>query len=252
MKIVIIGGTGLIGTKLGALLQAAGHDVLAAAPSTGVDTITGAGLAEALEGADIVVDVANSPSFETEAVLKFFETSGRNLLAAEAAAGVRHHIVLSIVGCDRIPDGGYMRAKVAQEKLVKAGPIPYTIVRATQFLEFAGAIADAATEGGAVHVPPALMQPIAADDVAAALARVVAEQPANATIDIAGPERFGQDELVRRFLTAENDSRTVVTDPQAPYFGAIMQETSLVPLGEARLGTVSLADYLAARKTATA
>lgn len=250
MKIVIIGGTGLIGTKLGRLLRAAGHHVVAAAPSTGVDTITGAGLAEVLDGADVVVDVANSPSFEDEAVLKFFQASGRNLLAAEAAAGVRHHVALTIVGADRTPDSGYMRAKVAQENLIKAGSVPYTIVRSTQFLEFTGAIAAAATQGDAVHLPPALMQPIASDDVAAALADVVAEQPTNATVEIAGPERLGQDELVRRFLAAEHDNRRVVTDPAARYFGALLDETSLVPLGQARLGTISLADWLAARNTA--
>jgi uncharacterized protein YbjT (DUF2867 family) len=250
MKIVIIGGTGRIGTKLGRLLHAAGHHVVAASPSTGVDTVTGAGLAEVLDGADVVVDVANSPSFEDEAVLKFFQASGRNLLAAETAAGVRHHVALTIVGADRIPDSGYMRAKVAQENLIKAGLVPYTIVRATQFLEFTGAIAAAATRGDAVHLPPALMQPIASDDVAAALAEVVAEQPTNATIDIAGPERLGQDELVRRFLAAEHDNRQVVTDPAARYFGALLDETSLVPLGQARLGTIGLADWLGARNTA--
>jgi uncharacterized protein YbjT (DUF2867 family) len=247
MKVVIIGGTGLIGTKLGRLLQADGHEVVAAAPSTGVDTLTGTGLADALKGADVVVDVANSPSFEDDAVLKFFETSGRNVLAAEADAGVRHHVALSIVGADRLPDSGYMRAKVAQEKLVKGASIPYTIVRATQFMDFAGAIADGATEGDTTHLPPALMQPIASDDVAAALAEVVEEQPANGTVDIAGPERLGQDELVRRYFAATNDNRTVVTDPQARYFGALLQETSLVPHGDARLGATHLADFLAAR-----
>ncbi|GAA1652730.1 SDR family oxidoreductase [Catellatospora bangladeshensis] len=247
MKIVIIGGTGLIGTKLGRLLQAAGHEVVAAAPSTGVDTITGAGLADALDGADVVVDVSNSPSFETEAVLRFFETSTRNLLAAESAAGVGHHVALSIVGADRITDSGYMRAKVAQENLIEAGPVPYTIVRATQFIEFVGAIADGATQGDGVHLPPALMQPIASDDVAAALAEAAVAQPAGGSYDIAGPERFGQDEFVRRYLAVERDGREVITDPQARYFGALLEETSLVPLGEARLGKISMADWLATR-----
>ncbi len=247
MKIVIIGGTGLIGTKVGGILQAAGHQVVAAAPSTGVDTITGAGLAEVLDGADVVVDVSNSPSFENDAVLKFFETSTRNLLAAEAAAGVGHHVALSIVGADRIPDSGYKRAKVAQEHLIEAGPVPYTIVRATQFIEFVGAIAGGATQGDEVHLPPALMQPIASDDVAAAVADAAAAEPVGGTFDIAGPERYGQDEFVRRFLAVEQDGRRVVTDPQARYFGALLEETSLVPLGEARLGKISLAGWLAAR-----
>lgn len=246
MKIVIIGGTGLIGTKLGRLLQAAGHQVVAASPSTGVDTIAGTGLAGACDGADVVVDVTNSPSFEDDAVLKFFETSTRNLLAAEAAAGVGHHVALSIVGADRIPDSGYMRAKVAQEHLIEAGPVPYTIVRATQFLEFAGPIAGGATQGDKVYLPPALMQPIASDDVAAALAEVAVAPPAGGRVEIAGPERYGQDEFVRRYLAAEQDGRQVVTDPQARYFGALLEETSLVPLGAARLGKISLADLLAA------
>ncbi|GHJ47673.1 LysR family transcriptional regulator [Catellatospora sp. TT07R-123] len=247
MKIVIIGGTGLIGTKVGGLLRAAGHEVVAASPSTGVDTVAGTGLAEVLTGADVVVDVTNSPSFEDRAVLEFFQTSTRNLLAAEAAAGVGHHVALSIVGADRIPDSGYMRAKVAQENVIKSGPVPYTVVRATQFLEFVGAIADGATQGDGVHLPPALMQPIAADDVAAALAEAATEPPVGGAVDIAGPERYGQDEFVRRFLAAEHDTRTVVTDPAARYFGALLEETSLVPLGEARLGAISLADWLAAR-----
>ncbi|BCJ76232.1 LysR family transcriptional regulator [Catellatospora sp. IY07-71] len=247
MKIVIIGGTGLIGTKVGRLLQAGGHQVVAAAPSTGVNTLTGEGLADALDGADVVVDVSNSPSFENDAVLSFFETSTRNLLAAESAAGVGHHVALSIVGADRIPDSGYMRAKVAQEHLIEAGPVPYTIVRATQFIEFVAAIADGATQGDGVHLPPALMQPIASDDVAAALADAAVERPVGGTYDIAGPERFGQDEFVRRYLAAEQDGRQVVTDPQARYFGALLAETSLVPLGDARLGKISMADWLATR-----
>ncbi|MBV1855091.1 SDR family oxidoreductase [Catellatospora tritici] len=249
MKIVIIGGTGLIGTKLAGLLRADGHDVVAASPSTGVDTITGAGLAEAVRGADVVVDVANSPNFEDQAVLEFFQTSGHNLLAAEAAAGVRHHVVLSIVNAERNPGSGYMRAKVVQEDLVKAAPMPYTIVRATQFLEFAGAIAATAAQGDTIALPPAAMQPIAADDVAAALARAVQEPPVNGSVDIAGPEKLGQDEFVRRYLAAVHDSRHVVTDPNARYFGAELDDESLVPLGQARLGKISLADWLAARDT---
>ncbi|MDI1462564.1 SDR family oxidoreductase [Catellatospora sp. KI3] len=250
MKIVIIGGTGLIGTKLGALLRADGHEVVPASPSTGVDIIAGTGLAEVLTGADVVVDVTNSPSFEEKAVLDFFRTAGRNLLAAEAAAGVRHHVVLSIVNAERNPDSGYMRAKVAQEELVKAGTVPYTIVRATQFLEFAGAIAATAAQGDTITLPPAAMQPIAADDVAAALAWAVEQPPADGSIDIAGPEKLGQDEFVRRYLAAVHDPRKVVTDPDARYFGALLDDSSLVPLGQARLGRISLADWLATQDTA--
>ena len=215
MKIVVIGGSGLIGKKLVNNLRQRGHEVVAASPSSGVNTLTGEGLAEALAGAQVVVDVANSPSFEDKAVLEFFETSGRNLLAAEAAAGVGHHVALSVVGADRLPDSGYMRAKVAQEKLIKAAKIPYTIVRATQFFEFVGGIAQSATEGQTVRLPPALMQPIVSDDVAAALADVAVGEPLNGTVELAGPEPIRMDELVRRFLTANRDTRTVTTDAHA-------------------------------------
>src|ERR1700758_3314665 len=219
IKIVVIGGSGLIGTKLVNILRQRGHDAVPASPSSGVNTITGEGLANALKGAQIVVDVANAPSWEDKAVLEFFETSGRNLLAAEAAAGVKHHVALSVVGTDRLLASGYFRAKMAQEKLIKASPIPYTIVRATQFFEFVGGIAQSATEGQTVRLPPVLMQPIAADDVAAVVADVARAQPLNGTFDLAGPEPIRQDNLVRQFLTATGDARTVITDPKAPYYG---------------------------------
>src|SRR5881409_1733076 len=219
MRIVVIGGTGLIGKKLVNTLRERGHEVVAASPSTGVNTVTGEGLARALAGAQVVVDVANAPSWEDNAVLAFFETSGRNLLAAEAAAGVGHHVALSVVGTDRLLASGYFRAKLAQEELIKASPIPYTIVRATQFFEFAGGIAQAATEGQTVRLPPALMQPIVSDDVAAALADVAAGVPRNGTVELAGPEPIRMDDLVRRFLTAKRDARTVTTDAHARYFG---------------------------------
>ncbi|WP_144120779.1 SDR family oxidoreductase [Catellatospora sichuanensis] len=250
MKIVIIGGTGLIGSNVARRLVAAGHDVLAASPSTGVDTITGAGLAEALKGADVVVDVANSPNFEDNAVMEFFRTSCGNVMAAEKNAGVRHHVALSIVGADRIPDSGYMRAKVAQEELIKAAGVPYTIVRATQFFEFASAIAHGGARGDAVHLPPAMMQPIAADDVSAAVAEAAIAEPVNGSIDIAGPEKIRQDDLARRLLAAEGDVREVITDPEATYFGAAVTDTSLVPLGEAHLGKTTFADWLAAHQAA--
>src|SRR5207248_3969961 len=211
MKIVIIGGSGLIGKKLVKNLRQHGHKVVAASPSSGVDTLTGEGLAEALVGASVVVDVANSPSFEDKAVLEFFETSGRNLLAAEAAAGVGHHIALSVVGTDRLLASGYFRAKMAQENLIKASAIPYTIVRATQFFEFVGAIAQSATDGQTVRLPPALMQPIVSDDVAAALADVAVEESLNGTVELAGPEPIRMDELIRRFLSASRDPRKVTT-----------------------------------------
>src|SRR5262249_16800342 len=217
MKIVVIGGTGLIGKKVVTDLRQHGHEVLAASPSSGVNTITGEGLAQALAGARVVVDVANAPSWEDNAVLAFFETSGRNLLAAEAAAGVGHHAALSVVGTDRLLASGYFRAKMAQEKLIKASPIPYTIVRATQFFEFVGGIAQSATEGQTVRVPPVLMQPIAAD-VAAVMADVALAQPLNGTFDLAGPEPIRQDDFVRQFLNATGDARTVITDPKALYY----------------------------------
>src|SRR5215813_9632115 len=219
MKIVVIGGTGLIGTKLVRNLQQQGHEVVAAAPSSGVNTVTGEGLAKALAGAEVVVDVANAPSWEDKAVLEFFETSGRNLLAAETAAGVKHHVALSVVGTDRLLANGYFRAKMAQEKLIEASQIPYTIVRSTQFFEFADGIAKNATEGATVRLPSTLIQPIAADDVAAALAGVAVGEPINGTIEIAGPEQIRQDELIRRFLSAAGDVRQAITDAHARYYG---------------------------------
>jgi uncharacterized protein YbjT (DUF2867 family) len=244
MKIVIIGGTGLIGTKLGASLRDRGHEVLAASPATGVNTITGEGLSAALAGAQVVVDVANSPSFEDKAVLEFFEKSGRNLLPAEAAAGVKHHVALSVVGSDRLPESGYLRAKMAQEVLIKAGKIPYTIVRSTQFFEFAGAIAQSATAGQTVRLSPALFQPIASDDVVAALADVALASPVNGTIEIAGPEKISMDELVRRFLTAKKDPRQVVADVHARYFGTELNDQSLTPGANPHLGKVRFDDWL--------
>src|SRR3954449_10321349 len=219
MKVVILGGTGLIGTKLVNLLRSGGHEVIAASPSLGVNSITGEGLTEALTGAQVVVDVTNAPSWEDNAVLKFFETSTSNALAAEAKTGVGHHVALSIVGCDRLPASGYLRAKVAQEKLIKASPIPYTIVRATQFFEFVKGIADSATKGQTVRLPPVLMQPIVSDDVAAVVAEAALAGPLNGTVDLAGPEPIRQDELVRQFLHATADARTVITDPKALYYG---------------------------------
>jgi uncharacterized protein YbjT (DUF2867 family) len=244
MKIVVIGGTGLIGTKLVNKLRQAGHDVVAASPNSGVNTITGEGLAEALAGAEVVVDVANSPSLEGQAALAFFETSGRNLLAAEAAAGVRHHVALSIVGADRVAESGYLRAKLAQERLIKASKIPFTIVRSTQFFEFMRGIAKDATTGQTVLLSPALLQPIAADDVAAALAEVAVGAPATGTIELAGPERVGLDELVRRFLRATKDARQVVADVHARYFGAELNDQSLTPGDSPRVGRTHFADWL--------
>jgi uncharacterized protein YbjT (DUF2867 family) len=247
MKIVVIGGTGLIGSKTVAILRRHDHDVIAASPNTGVNTITGDGLEEAMAGAHMVIDVANSPSFEDRAVLEFFETSGRHLLAAEARAGVRHHVALSIVGTDRTPDNGYFRAKVAQEKLIEASGIPYTIIRSTQFLEFLPAIADASTDGSRVRVSPGLFQPIAADDVAAIVADVALAAPRNGIVEIAGPERMPFDEVVARYLKAVGDPRQVVRDPEARYWGGRVEERSLVPLGEARLGGIGLDEWLRRR-----
>jgi uncharacterized protein YbjT (DUF2867 family) len=244
MKIVVIGGTGLIGTKLVKNLRERGHEAVAAAPSSGVNTITGEGVAEALAGAHVVVDLANAPSWEDKAVLEFFETSGRNLLAAEAAAGVRHHIALSIVGTDRTSDNGYFRAKVAQEKLIEASGIPYTIIRSTQFMEFLGAIAASNTNENIVRISPGLFQPIAADDVAAIIADVALAPPQNGIIEIAGPERAPFNEIVARYLKTIGDPREVVSDPEARYFGGRVQERSLVPLGEARLGRIGLDEWL--------
>src|SRR5215813_13379184 len=243
MKIVIIGGTGLIGSKTVAILRPGGHEVVAASPNTGVNTITGQGLKEAVAGAQVVIDLANSPSFEDKAVLEFFETSGRNILAAEAAAGVRHHVALSIVGTDR-SDNGYFRAKVAQEKLIETSGIPYTIIRSTQFLEFFAAIAASSTEGNRVRISPGLFQPIAADDVAAIVADVALAAPRNGTVEIAGPERAPFNELVARYLKAVGDPRKVVSDPEARYFGGRVEERSLVPLGEARLGRIGFDEWL--------
>jgi uncharacterized protein YbjT (DUF2867 family) len=243
MKIVVIGGTGLIGSKTVANLRKAGHEVVAASPNSGVNTITGEGVKEVVAGAQVVIDLANSPSFEDEAVLKFFETSGRNLLAAEAAAGVRHHVALSIVGIDR-SDNGYFRAKVAQEKLIKASGIPYTIIRSTQFLEFLRGIADSGAEGNKVRISPGLFQPIAADDVAAVVADVAVAAPRGGIVEIAGPERAPFDEVVARYLKAMGDPRQVVRDPAALYFGGRVEERSLVPLGEARLGRIGFDEWL--------
>jgi uncharacterized protein YbjT (DUF2867 family) len=248
MKIVVIGGSGLIGKKVVMNLRQHGHEVAAASPSSGVNTVTGEGLAQALAGAKVVVDVANAPSWEDNAVLAFFETSGRNLLAAEAAAGVGHHVALSVVGTDRLLAAGYFRAKMAQEKLIKASPIPYTIVRATQFFEFVGGIAQSATEGQTVRLPPVLMQPIAADDVAAVVADVALAEPLNRTVELAGPEPIRQDNLVRQFLNATGDARVVITDPKALYYGIEVNDQSLTPGDNPRLGTIRFEDWLRQRQ----
>jgi len=245
MKIVVIGGTGLIGSKTVAILrQGGGHEVVAASPKSGVNSLTGEGLKEAIAGAQVVVDLTNSPSFEEKAVLEFFETSGRNLHAAEAATGVGHHVALSIVGTDRSPDNGYFLAKVAQEKLIAASGVPYTIIRATQFLEFLGGIADEGTHGTIVRLSPGLFQPIAADDVAAFVAEVALAAPRNGVVEIAGPERAPFDEIIARYLKAAGDPRQVVRDLEARYFGGRVEEKSLVPLGEARLGRIGLDEWL--------
>jgi uncharacterized protein YbjT (DUF2867 family) len=244
MKIVVIGGSGLIGTKLVNRLRQHGHEVVAASPASGVNTITGEGLAEALADAQVVVDVANSPSFEDKAVLEFFETSGRNLLAAEAAAGVGHHVALSVVGTDRLLESGYFRAKMAQENLIKASKIPYTILRSTQFFEFMSGIAKSSTIGQTVHLSPALVQPIASDDVAAALADVAVGAPANGTVEVAGPEPLRLDELVRRFLSANQDERQVTTDVHARYFGVELNDQSLTPGDDPRIAPTRFEDWL--------
>ncbi len=243
MKIVVIGGTGLIGSKTVSILRQGGHEVIAASPKSGINTITGEGLKQALAGAEVVVDLANSPSFEDKAVLEFFQTSGRNLLAAEAAAGVRHHVALSIVGTDR-SDNGYFRAKVAQEKLIEASGIPYTIVRATQFMEFLGAIAASAMVGNAVRLPAGLFQPIAADDVAANVAEVALGAPRGGIVEIAGPERAPFNEIIARYLKAIGDPREVVRDDEAQYWGGRVEERSLVPIGDARRGRITLDEWL--------
>ena len=244
MKIVVIGGTGRIGSKTVAILRQGGHEVVAASPQSGINTITGDGLKQAMAGTQVVIDLANSPSFEDKAVLEFFETSGRNLLAAEAAAGsIRHHVALSIVGIDR-SDNGYFRGKVAQEKLIKASGTPYTIIRSTQFMEFLGGIAASSANGNIVSISPGLFQPIAADDVAANVADVALATPRNGIVEIAGPERAPFNEIVARYLKAVGDPRQVVSDPEAKYFGGRVEQHSLVPLGEARLGRIGFDEWL--------
>jgi uncharacterized protein YbjT (DUF2867 family) len=244
MKIVVIGGTGLIGSNLVEKLREGGHDPLPASPDSGVDTLTGEGLQEALEGAQVVVDVSNAPAWDDAAVMDFFQTSSRNILAAETAAGVSHHITLSVVGTDRLLDSGYFRAKLAQEETVQAGSVPYTILRATQFFEFIGRIADSSTEGDTVRLPPVLVQPEAADDVAAALADVAVSAPVNGIIELAGPEPFRFDELTRRVLSANNDPRRVTADVRARYFGAELDEHSLTPGENPRIAPTLLEDWL--------
>jgi uncharacterized protein YbjT (DUF2867 family) len=246
MKIVVIGGTGLIGSKLVDKLREQGHEAVPAAPSTGVNTLTGEGLADALEGAAVVVDVSDSPSFEDAAVLEFFETSTRNLLDADAVAGVGHHVALSIVGvgAERRSEGGYNRAKLAQEKLIESSPIPYSIVHATQFFEFISRMADAATVGDTVRVPPVLIQPMAADDVASALARIAVGPPINGTVEIAGPGQFRLDELIRRVLEEREDPREVVADPHATYYGSELEERTLLPGDDATLAETQFDDWL--------
>jgi uncharacterized protein YbjT (DUF2867 family) len=244
MRIVVIGGSGLIGSKLVAMLSEQRHEAVAASPKSGVNTLTGEGLAEVLEGASVVVDVSNSPSFEDAAVMEFFTTSTRNLLTYEAAAGVGHHVALSVVGTERLSGSGYFRAKIAQEKLIKESSIPFSIVHATQFFEFVTSIADAATDGNTVRLAPVLIQPMAADDVASAVARISMGTPVNGTVEVAGPEQFRLDELVRRSLSARNDPREAVADPHARYYGAELSERTLVPSDDARLGETRFEDWL--------
>ena len=250
MKIVVIGGTGLIGSKVVSELVERGHEAVAASPNSGVNTLTGEGLAEALLGADVVVDVSNSPSFAPDDVMDFFTTSTTNLLSAEREAGVAHHVALSVVGADRLPDSGYLRAKVAQERLIAESGQPYTILRATQFYEFVRRIADEATVDGTARVSTGLMQPIAAADVSAAVARAAQAEPANAIVEIGGPEKLGMDELIRRGLVAAGDTRAVVSDPEAPYFGTKLTGDELTPGPDAELSTLTFADWLAAQSAA--
>lgn len=248
-KIVVIGGTGLIGSKVVTKLGERGYEVVAASPASGVNTLTGEGLAEVLAGASVVVDVSNSPSFEDTLVMEFFQTSTRNLLEHEAAAGVGHHVILSIVGTDRLPDSGYMRAKVAQEELIKESSIPYSIVRATQFFEFVKRIADSATDGNTVRLPSVGFQPMAADDVASAVAKVAIGSPLNGTVEVAGPEQFRFDQCIRQGLSAGNDPREVIADPHARYFGTELSERSLVPGDGALLGETRFEDWLSGAAT---
>jgi uncharacterized protein YbjT (DUF2867 family) len=250
MKIVIMGGTGLIGSKLVTKLSGRGHEAVAASPSRGVNTITGEGLAAVLDGASVVVDVSNSPSFESAVALEFFETSTRNLRAAEEAAGVGHHVALSVVGTERLPESGYFRAKIAQEALIKASPIPYSLVHATQFFEFIKSIAQDATTGSVVRLAPVLFQPMAADDVAAAVGRIAVGSPVNGIVEVAGPEQFHLDVLIRRVLSEQHDPREVLTDPQARYYGAVLGERTLVPGDGAILGETRFEDWLRQYTTA--
>ncbi len=251
MKIVIIGGTGLIGSKLTNKLRQLGHEVNAASPASGVNTITGEGLKDALKDAQVVVDVANSPSFADKDVMEFFQTSGRNLLAAESSAGIKHHVALSIVNCDGLPDSGYMRAKVAQENLVKRSGVPYSILRSTQFFEFARAIAQSATIGQMVHMSPALIQPIASDDVIPVLAEVTTVAPLNGTVEVGGPEKFRFDNWIRHYLELTNDHREVITDEHALYYGTELNDQSLVAGPNARLGKIKY-DYWLSQQKVTA
>ncbi|MGZ3333432.1 MAG: SDR family oxidoreductase [Gemmatimonadaceae bacterium] len=244
MKIVIIGGTGLIGSKVVRKLRDQGNEAVAASPNTGVNTLTGEGLAEVLKGADVVVDVSNSPSFEDTAVLNFFRTSTINLLEAEAAAGVRHHVALSVVGTDRLSESGYMRAKIAQEKLIEQSSIPYSIVHATQFFEFIKGIADGGTVGDTVRLAPVLIQPMAAEDVATEVAKVAVGAPLNRIVEVGGPEQFRLDEIVRRYLAAREDPRSVIADPHARYYGAELGERTLVPDNSATVGEIRFEDWL--------
>jgi uncharacterized protein YbjT (DUF2867 family) len=249
MKIVVIGGTGLIGSKLVAKLDEQGHEAVPASPNSGVNTITGEGLSEVMEGAQVVVDVSNAPNWEDDAVMNFFQTSSRNLSEAEQAAGVEHHVALSVVGTDRLTESGYFRAKLAQEKLIEESPIPYSIVHATQFFEFVNGIADAATDGNEVRLPPALFQPMAADDVASAVGQVAVGSPVNGIVEVAGPERFRLDELLRDVLKASGDPREVVTDPEASYFGINPGERTLLPGDDARIADTRFEDWTSRHAT---